>query len=188
MDNSQNRILQSYKDFWTRFLDVKGRSTRPELWHPFWINLVIFTFLGIISASILSVIFALVIIIPSFAVTARRLHDTNHTMFLAILSHINGLILIIVNIVFIVILTKAANSIAEDESDIIISTIIYVFKNFNSTITVLLFVGALALDLGFLFVIIAPITLYFLVISGNEDPNDYGSEGTTQIITQEDSI
>lgn len=93
MNNSQNQVIESYKDFWVRFLDINGRSNRPDFWHPFWINFVITSLLGMVSAGFLSGLFGLAVIIPSFTVMTRRLHDSNRTMVLAIVSHISGLML-----------------------------------------------------------------------------------------------
>ena len=91
-------------------LDVNGRSTRPEFWHPFWINFVISALLGIVSGGLLSSIFAIAIIIPTFTVMARRLHDTNRTMLLAVVFEISGLITTIAAVVFIVAVVAAASS------------------------------------------------------------------------------
>ncbi|WP_422404692.1 DUF805 domain-containing protein [Mammaliicoccus sp. JADD-157] len=66
---------------------------RLYLWHPFWINFVITSLLGMVSAGFLSGLFGLAVIIPSFTVMTRRLHDSNRTMVLAIISHISGLML-----------------------------------------------------------------------------------------------
>ncbi|PTI28131.1 DUF805 domain-containing protein [Mammaliicoccus vitulinus] len=165
MNLSQNQIIRSYKDFWTRFSDVKGRSTRPELWHPFWINCIIFSFLGIISLGILSAIFTLVIIMPSFAVTARRLHDSNHTMSLAVFSHIASIILTIAYIVFFV--DIAAETISSGNSTFFMILTLINFFIFFGTASIL--------------ALVAPFILYFLVISGNEQPNDYGSEGSCEL-------
>ena len=54
MEQSQNQVFKSYRDFWTRTLDVSGRSSRADFWHPFWINFIITSLLGIFSVGLLS--------------------------------------------------------------------------------------------------------------------------------------
>ncbi len=100
MENQSNQIIESYKQFWIRFLDVKGRSDRADYWHPFWINFLISTVLGALSGGLLSSIFGIAIIIPSFTVMVRRLHDTNRTMLFAIISYISGFIASVGTLVF----------------------------------------------------------------------------------------
>ncbi|MDG0822777.1 MAG: DUF805 domain-containing protein [Staphylococcus equorum] len=163
MNNSQNQVIQSYKEFWTRFLDINGRSTRPNFWHPFWINFVISSLLGIVSAGLLSSVFAIAIIIPSFTVMARRLHDTNRTMVLAIVSHISGFIAMVATIVFIVGVLAVASS------------------GSGGMIGATLLAGAFgAVVAG----VIALYTLYVLVITGNRELNNYGSGGSCEIDPQ----
>ncbi|MDU7036809.1 MAG: DUF805 domain-containing protein, partial [Staphylococcus simulans] len=62
MENQSNQIIESYKQFWIRFLDVNGRSDRADYWHPFWINFLISTVLGALSGGLLSSIFGIAII------------------------------------------------------------------------------------------------------------------------------
>jgi len=62
----------------TKYADFKGCASRSEFW---WWGLAIFiASIGLSTISqTLSGLFALATIIPSFAVAARRLHDTNRT-------------------------------------------------------------------------------------------------------------
>lgn len=59
-----------------KYADFNGRAKRPEFW---WFELFLFLAsfaLGFVS-DMLSALFALGTILPSLAVGARRLHDTN---------------------------------------------------------------------------------------------------------------
>lgn len=56
--NKSSNFISSYFNFWKRSLDIHGRSTRSEFWHPFWINFLITSLLGIFSVGTLSSIFA----------------------------------------------------------------------------------------------------------------------------------
>lgn len=72
MNKSSNQIIMSYSNYWKRVLDVSGRSTRSDFWHPYWINLVITSLLSILSVGNLGSLFALATLIPSFTVMTRQ--------------------------------------------------------------------------------------------------------------------
>ena len=67
-------IVEATKLFFVRYVDFKGRSRRSEYW---WASLVI----GIVGALLSSIIpqlsglWNLAILVPSIAVSVRRLHD-----------------------------------------------------------------------------------------------------------------
>lgn len=67
-------FVESIKTVFSKYADFNGRASRPELW--WW---VLFTFLAslllAVIADALSGLFSLAVLIPSVAVTARRLHD-----------------------------------------------------------------------------------------------------------------
>ena len=62
----------------TKYADFNGRAARPEFW---WFAL--FTFLASLAISLLSpvlnAVFSIATLLPSIAVGARRLHDTNRS-------------------------------------------------------------------------------------------------------------
>lgn len=73
-----------------KYLVFSGRSHRKEFWVFFIINLIVSSLVVILDAAIfgvtgenelgyLTIIYLLVIILPSIAITIRRLHDTNHS-------------------------------------------------------------------------------------------------------------
>ncbi len=61
------KVLKNFGDF-------KTRSNRAEFWIFVLVNFIISFLIGMLSFT-LSYIFSLIIIIPSFAVGARRMHD-----------------------------------------------------------------------------------------------------------------
>lgn len=86
-------IFKSYIDFWKRTFNFSGRSTRSDFWVPFLIHIFIFLFVFYFSAVIqipLARYVVLLTMVPSFTVTARRLHDTNRTMLFAVLFPISA--------------------------------------------------------------------------------------------------
>jgi uncharacterized membrane protein YhaH (DUF805 family) len=69
-------FVDAVKKCFMKFADFNGRAGLPEYW---WFTLFGFAgaiIIGFVSST-LSNLFSLVLFIPSIAVTARRLHDTN---------------------------------------------------------------------------------------------------------------
>ncbi len=66
------------------FLNFEGRARRAEYWWTYLINSVIFFVSSVISPEVGS-LFVFIILIPSFALTVRRMHDTNSSGFLLII-------------------------------------------------------------------------------------------------------
>jgi len=93
--------LQNYADF-------SGRSRRTELWMFSLVNLVICMVLAFIegtlgifrgqSLSVLSTLYSMFVLIPSLAVSARRLHDIGRTawwLLLGLIPLLGGIVLLV---------------------------------------------------------------------------------------------
>ena len=67
-------FIEATKLFFTRYADFKGRSRRSEYW---WASLATFIVTSVLTAIIpdLVGIWNLVILVPSFAIGVRRMHD-----------------------------------------------------------------------------------------------------------------
>lgn len=65
-------------------MDFNGRAKRPEFWWFALFCVVVSLALGMISSA-LSTLFSLATLLPSLAVGARRLHDTNRSGWLQLL-------------------------------------------------------------------------------------------------------
>lgn len=86
---------QSIKSVFSKYADFSGRATRSEYWYFYLFNFLVtmvfyiafFAMLAFGSRdssavgylSVMIIIYALVMTIPSLAVTVRRLHDTGHS-------------------------------------------------------------------------------------------------------------
>lgn len=165
MNKSSNQIIMSYSNYWKRALDVSGRSTRSEFWHPYWINLVITSLLSILSVGTLGSLFALATLIPSFTVMTRRLHDSNRSMLFAILYHISGFITKAAMIFFVL--------------GILLSSISTENYRIAKTLPVGTAFGVVIAGLISLFI------LFLLVKPGNKKPNRYGDGGSCEINIKE---
>ena len=105
---------QSIKSVFSKYADFSGRATRSEYWYFYLFNSLVgmvyyiafFAMLGSGSRdssaagylSVMIIIYALVMTIPSLAVTVRRLHDTGHSgwwIFLNLIPVIGSIVLFI---------------------------------------------------------------------------------------------
>lgn len=68
----------SIKICFTKYADFTGRASRPEFWWFFLFTFIASTILSV-AVPLLSYFFSLATIVPSFAVGARRLHETNRS-------------------------------------------------------------------------------------------------------------
>ena len=75
-------FTESIKTCFQKYIDFNGRAGRPEFWWFALFSLIVSVALSIVAMAaffltFLEWIFALVMLLPSLAVTVRRLHDTN---------------------------------------------------------------------------------------------------------------
>lgn len=74
-------IIENYKNVLSKYAQFEGKATRSEYWYFVLANLIIAIILGIISGiigdetGILSLIYGLIVFLPTLAVAVRRLHD-----------------------------------------------------------------------------------------------------------------
>ncbi|MDP2134851.1 MAG: DUF805 domain-containing protein [Sulfuritalea sp.] len=75
---------ESIKTCFSKYAEFNGRASRSEFWWWF-----LFTFLATAAAEIvsenLSALFSLAVLLPSLAVGARRLHDTDRSAWFLLL-------------------------------------------------------------------------------------------------------
>ena len=70
-------IIESIKLGFSKYFDFKARSSRPEYWY--WILFLVVTSLVIMRFTPILLIFIVATMIPSVAVSVRRLHDINRS-------------------------------------------------------------------------------------------------------------
>ena len=99
-----NEFFGPYVEFWQRYVDFSGVTSRRGFWMVVLVELIISMIIGVfavVSANlveILSSIYGIATLIPSIAICVRRLHDTNRSglNLLWILLPIIGQIILIV--------------------------------------------------------------------------------------------
>ena len=71
-------FVESIKVCISKYAEFNGRATRPEFWWWCLFTVLAGVALSVVS-NVLSVLFSLGTLLPSLAVCARRLHDTNRS-------------------------------------------------------------------------------------------------------------
>lgn len=90
-------FIDAVKTGFTKYADFSGRASRPEFW--WWL---LFTLLATAACGILSdklaAVFQLAVLLPTLAVSTRRLHDTNRSGWMQLIGLIPivGWILVVV--------------------------------------------------------------------------------------------
>ncbi len=115
-------MINAYKNFFKGYAEFTGRSTRPDYWWvwlgnfilsiPFWVIYIYTVYLSAVmdsvsdSASeaafmifglvaIIYVVFYLAILVPTIALTVRRLRDAGFFIFLRFVPMVGGIALLI---------------------------------------------------------------------------------------------
>lgn len=88
-------FVESIKTCFSKYADFKGRASRSEFWWFMLFNVACYIVTSFISDA-LYLLFALATLLPSLAVGARRLHDTDRSGWLQLIGLIPlvGLILL----------------------------------------------------------------------------------------------
>lgn len=92
-----------YLDVLKKYAEFSGRARRMEYWMFTLFNFIIAVVLNIVegligSPGILGGIYALAVLVPSIAVSVRRLHDTDRSglwLLIAFIPCIGGLVLLV---------------------------------------------------------------------------------------------
>ncbi len=92
-----NAYWNNYVSVLKRYSVFEGRAGRREFWMYVLVNIIIGAVLGYISQTLAS-LYSLLVLIPSLAVGARRLHDTGRSGWWQLIGLIPviGLIVLIV--------------------------------------------------------------------------------------------
>ncbi|NBE07655.1 DUF805 domain-containing protein [Paragemmobacter ruber] len=91
-------MIEAVKAVFSKYATFEGRARRSEYWWFFLFSMIIALILNVISPGLLGGIWALVTLLPSIAVGARRLHDIDRTGWWLLIGFIPliGLIVLIV--------------------------------------------------------------------------------------------
>ncbi|HMI96018.1 MAG TPA: DUF805 domain-containing protein [Micropepsaceae bacterium] len=74
------QIIESFRRILTHhYADFHGRAARAEFWHYVLVYLLIGILLDILGIRLLSTVVGLALLVPTLAITIRRLHDVNRS-------------------------------------------------------------------------------------------------------------
>ena len=112
-------MLEAYKNFWKKYVDFEGRTTRSDWW---WVTLcnfiifllllipIMFSFINVLATPInyypvygvifalLAMIYLLAILVPSIAMYVRRLRDADFhwaLIFISFIPYVGGVVLFV---------------------------------------------------------------------------------------------
>ncbi|MEU3183944.1 DUF805 domain-containing protein [Streptomyces sp. NPDC006923] len=92
-----------YVDVLKNYAGFSGRARRQEFWMFYLLNLIVAIVVAILDAvlglnTILSLLYTLAVLLPSLAVTVRRLHDTGKSgwwVFISLIPLVGSIILLV---------------------------------------------------------------------------------------------
>ncbi len=90
-------FVEAVRTCFTKYADFTGCAKRPELW--WWVLFVVLVSIGLgMVSQVLSGLFSLATLVPSIAVTTRRLHDIDRSGWWQLISLVPliGVIILIV--------------------------------------------------------------------------------------------
>lgn len=99
-------MMNYYLSVWKKYAVFSGRASRAEYWYFTLVNVLIngimelvrhFITSAAVSLSYLVLIYALAVLVPTLAVSVRRLHDTDRSgwwLFIGLIPLIGALVLI----------------------------------------------------------------------------------------------
>jgi uncharacterized membrane protein YhaH (DUF805 family) len=91
-------ILNHYINGFRNYANFQERATRSAFWYFQLVSFIVSIILTAVSAGVLGLLYSLAVLIPSLAIGARRLHDTNRSGWwqLIILIPLIGIIVLII--------------------------------------------------------------------------------------------
>ncbi|MCC3766688.1 DUF805 domain-containing protein [Streptomyces sp. UNOC14_S4] len=95
--------MHRYTQVLKKYTEFSGRAGRPEYWYFFLFNLAISIVLMIIDMTagtypLFEALYTVAVLLPSLAVTARRLHDTGRSawwILIGLVPFVGGIVLLI---------------------------------------------------------------------------------------------
>jgi uncharacterized membrane protein YhaH (DUF805 family) len=75
MENAEDQFFAAIKDAFKRFSDFSGVSTRSQFWYYILGNAIASTIASIIAGNNGENLISLITLIPTIAVSVRRMHD-----------------------------------------------------------------------------------------------------------------
>src|SRR5256885_1885178 len=89
------QIIENFRGVLTgHYADFHGRASRLEFWHYTLVYLVIWVLLDILGIRLLLTVVSLALLVPSLAVSVRRLHDVDRSGWLILVPIVPAFLMV----------------------------------------------------------------------------------------------
>ena len=89
-------FTESISSVFSKYATFSGRARRSEFWWFYLFNVLVNIVLGLINVKIITSLWSLAILLPSLAVTVRRLHDTGKSGWYILIPIVVAIVAVII--------------------------------------------------------------------------------------------
>ncbi len=165
----QPGFIESIKLFFTQFATFTGRSRRSEFWYVYLFQFLLSLVFSLVGATQLYYLVSIVLIVPTFALQCRRLHDigkSGQLIWLQVLSTVFFYVCLFYLIVYMIYNVPEVLTVYREQGiDVSVFQSFYPILNIPGSVILIFFLAALAIWIMF---------LVFNCTDSNKGTNKYG--------------
>ena len=165
----QPGFIESVKLFFTQFATFTGRSRRSEFWYVYLFQVLLSLVFSLVGATQLYYLVSIVLIVPTFALQCRRLHDigkSGQLIWLQVLSTVFFYVCLFYLIVYMIYNVPEVLTVYREQGiDISVFQSFYPILNIPGSVILIFFLAAVAIWIMF---------LVFNCTDSNKGTNKYG--------------
>lgn len=165
----QPGFIESVKLFFTQFATFTGRSRRSEFWYVYLFQVLLSLVFSLVGATQLYYLVSIVLIVPTFALQCRRLHDigkSGQLIWLQVLSTVLFYVCLFYLIVYMIYNVPEVLTVYREQGiDVSVFQSFYPILNIPGSVILIFFLAAVAIWIMF---------LVFNCTDSNKGTNKYG--------------
>lgn len=165
----QPGFIESVKLFFTQFATFTGRSRRSEFWYVYLFQVLLSLVFSLVGATQLYYLVSIVLIVPTFALQCRRLHDigkSGQLIWLQVLSTVFFYVCLFYLIVYMIYNVPEVLTVYREQGiDVSVFQSFYPILNIPGSVILIFFLAAVAIWIMF---------LVFNCTDSNKGTNKYG--------------
>lgn len=165
----QPGFIESVKLFFTQFATFTGRSRRSEFWYVYLFQVLLSLVFSLVGATQLYYLASIVLIVPTFALQCRRLHDigkSGQLIWLQVLSTVFFYVCLFYLIVYMIYNVPEVLTVYREQGiDVSVFQSFYPILNIPGSVILIFFLAAVAIWIMF---------LVFNCTDSNKGTNKYG--------------
>ncbi len=165
----QPGFIESVKLFFTQFATFTGRSRRSEFWYVYLFQVLLSLVFSLVGATQLYYLVSIVLIVPTFALQCRRLHDigkSGQLIWLQVLSTVCFYVCLFYLIVYMIYNVPEVLTVYREQGiDVSVFQSFYPILNIPGSVILIFFLAAVAIWIMF---------LVFNCTDSNKGTNKYG--------------